>query len=177
MKKFKYERFIAFIISIIVTVSISLTSCTAAQTGAGVNPLTDIQKNIIIQELIEKGDFVGLFERASQIGLKKHIHEGGNYFIETAVSTYIHACCHSKALIVELLEENDFDVSFVKYLRNVSPNNWPHDERGRPYEEVIVGTKKTSSFSPYSRRVYAVEFYFSHEEVKVGLAHTYGDSF
>jgi len=66
------------------------------------------EKQKLVQELIDKEDFLGLFKNAEKIGYEKMGHN--NFHIEGPVMQYFNAHAGDRESIIELLKGNGFSV-------------------------------------------------------------------
>lgn len=130
-----------------------------------------LEKKQLIKNLIAKEDFLAIFANANIIGIEKYGE--GNFSVTEVVDYYLSSHGRDRETVIKLLEKNNFSVK-----ENISydSRHYPRNNPSLLYEEMIVGTKRISSFTPFVWRNYVVSFYLVSGDV-VGLnAYSVGDA-
>lgn len=124
------------------------------------------EKESMAQHLIKEKDFVGIFEKAVEIG---HEKSSSNYIVSEQVIEYFKANGDTRENVIRTLESNGFKV----YTGNTfAPKNRNNE---RSYDEEIYGERKNTPFHLYRYITYKVYVYMNSGKVDRVIAHAYSD--
>lgn len=135
------------------------------------NHLTESEKKEKIRALVERSDFLGLFENARSIG-KLRLGDA-NYFIDEAVNEYLDVHGRDRASVIAALQGAGF--TFKERLP-FNAQSRPIDDPSLDYDEIIAGEMRASTIAVVIWNTYQVSFYL-HNGIVVGvMAHAFTDA-
>ena len=123
--------------------------------------LSEAEKTHLAQQLIDRGDFLGLFENADKINDSS---AGGGYFVTTSVQSYFDQHCENLQEVLNVLREAGFSVT-----GNIIDRSKSFKEQG--YTEVYGAERRASKLpSFYSSRNYSVMLYLKQGRIDKVIA-------
>lgn len=147
----------------VLTVFVSLSVNACATDG---QPLAADQKEVRIQNLIEKKDFVGIFKHSRFVGI---INDEMGIDVSDIVEEYFRKNGDSREFVVETLKRGGFEV----------PSGSTHTKselrRGISYDEKVVGSKIGTPLHLYRFTRYKAYIFLKDGRVNRVVAHTFSD--
>jgi hypothetical protein len=129
----------------------------------------DANRDRLVEKLIARKDFMGLFENSEKIGSRSK--PGAPIYITKAVEAYLDICCRQRDALVQMLREQGFKVlEGIPYNKSRAP----FDQKQLVYDEIVsINLSKPGPM--IFRTIYRARFYISKGQVVLVWAYTATD--